>query len=438
MRSTLFYIPHAWGPLPLLGLGWLLLVLVVAFAVKVGYVRYRTGSWARATADWVGWLIALVAIVFLLPRMETSFTDGAGNTYPVGLPVRGYGLFLMLGVLAAVWLTLVRSTKVGLDLDGLLSLSVFTVIGGILGARLFFVIQKWSELPGETVFMKLWEAVKFTEGGLVVFGSFIGGALAVIWWARRRRYRLLVMGDLIVPGLMLGLCLGRLGCFMNGCCYAGVCEGPWPKVRFPRGSLAYMEQLQAGPLLGLEWRGEPDSPAGAEVLAVRPGSWAASTGVKVGDRIRGWKLWTMPPARGTDPAGPSEVYGQLTIAGQTYLLNPELPRHSLPVHPIQLYASLNAGLIAAFLFFLWPNVARDGLVLGAWLVMCGTSRMLEEWIRIDEIGQFGTSLTISQWISLLGMAGGLMVLGYCWQRPPSRASLLGKSRLSEQAEPKLA
>jgi phosphatidylglycerol:prolipoprotein diacylglycerol transferase len=133
-----------------------------------------------------------------------------------------------------------------------------------------------------------------------------------------------------------------------------------------------------------------------------------------------------------------EVYGQVTIAGQTRLLNPELPRRSLPVHPIQLYASLNAGLIAAFLFFLWPNVARDGLVLGAWLVMCGTSRMLEEWIRIDEIGQFGTSLTISQWISLLGMAGGLMVLGYCWQRPPSRASLLGKSRLSEQAEPKLA
>jgi phosphatidylglycerol:prolipoprotein diacylglycerol transferase len=422
MRSTLFFIPHQLGPLPILGFGWVLIAIVIGFLFLIVARRSGGQSWLDASRDWLSWSIAVAVVVFVLPRIETYYPDRNGGFYPVGLPVRGYGLFLMAGVVGAVWLTNLRATKIGLSLDGLMSLSLFTVIGGIVGARLFYVIQKWSELPGSTLMEKLIEAVKFTEGGLVVFGSFIGGALAVILWSVRRRYRLLVLGDLIVAGLMLGLCLGRLGCFMNGCCYGGVCDSP-PGLAFPRGSLAYMDQLQSGELLGLNLETSTDSKWPRIVEKVRPQSWASSEKIKPGSRVESIRAITEPPDLGSDPAGPLRVVAEITVDGRLYRIIDPLPSHSLPIHPTQLYASLNAALICGFLFFLWPNTLRDGVVLGAWLVMCGTSRMLEEWIRVDELGQFGTSLTIAQWISLFGIVGGLILLSFVWKRPLGRHAL---------------
>jgi phosphatidylglycerol---prolipoprotein diacylglyceryl transferase len=428
MRSTLFFIPHELLGLPMFGVGWLLLVLVVAYSMKVVYRRRLGLPWSKAAEDWLGWTVAAAVVIFLLPRLETLYPDADGKMYPVGLPVRGYGLFLMLGVLSAVWITAIRAKPLGLSLDNLMSLSVTTVIGGVLGARLFFVIQKWEELPGATLAAKLFEAVKFTEGGLVVFGSFIGGAVAVIWWSLRRRQRLLVMGDMLAPGLMIGLCLGRLGCFMNGCCYAGVCDNPsLPTVQFPKGSLAYMEQVQSGELLGMKFSGNVYSALGAETVSIQPGSWAEQNALKVGDRVTDLRLSTIPPALGNDPAGPPDVEGKIIVANQTYFIGSQLPKRSLPVHPIQLYASLSAGLTCAFLFTLWPVVRRDGLILAAWLIMAGVSRLLEEWIRIDEKGQFGTELTISQWISLGGILGGGILLIYVCLQPPARRQLARNS-----------
>lgn len=424
MRSTLFFIPHSIGPLPVAGLGWLLIAIIVVFLVGLLQRKLRGLSWSQAIGDWMGWTIAAAVVVFVLPQMEPKLPDGNGGEYVVGIPVRGYGLFLMLGVIGAVWMTWLHARLQGLSVDSLMSLSFFTVIGGLVGARTFFVIQKWSELKGESVVEKLIEAFKFTEGGLVVFGSFIGGAIAVIWWAIHRKYRILVMGDMIVAGLMLGLALGRLGCLMNGCCYGGVCESSMPSVSFPRGSLPYMDQLIAGRLIGLDLKGDPNSARGATIEAIRAGSWAAEQKFKVGDRVASIQAIPIPPPRGLDPAGPMEIEGEITVNDRLYRLDKIVPRRSLPTHPTQLYSSVNAFLICGFLFFLWPNVRKDGIVLGLWLVMCGSSRILEEWIRIDEAGQFGTVLTIAQWISILGIIGGVAILAYVWKKPIGRTKLI--------------
>ncbi len=302
--------------------------------------------------------------------------------------------------------------------DGRLDVAVFVHRDWwVIGARLFFVVQKWSELPGETLTAKLIEALKFTEGGLVVFGSFIGGAVAVIWWSLRRKYRLLVMGDMIAPGLMLGLCLGRLGCLMNGCCYGGVCEAPVPGLSFPRGSLPYMDQLSSGKLIGLTLSESSGLPGGGRIEAIAPGSWAEQNHLNVGDRVDSIRTAIEPPERGSDPAGPPRVFGEVTVAGRMYRLNQTLPGRSLPIHPTQLYASINAGLICGFLFFLWPNVGRDGIVLGLWLVLCGSSRMLEEWIRIDEPDNLELRSQSRSGLASLGCLSGLFYWDLCGIAP---------------------
>ena len=90
--------------------------------------------------------------------------------------------------------------------------------------------------------------------------------MARCWLAGRRssvfihRHRLpgLAFADLIAPGVVLGVGLGRIGCFLNGCCYGGICELPWA-VQFPEGTPAYADQAQLGmiPIHGLVFRGSP-------------------------------------------------------------------------------------------------------------------------------------------------------------------------------------
>ncbi|MCZ7647614.1 MAG: prolipoprotein diacylglyceryl transferase [Planctomycetota bacterium] len=86
--------------------------------------------------------------------------------------------------------------------------------------------------------------------------------------------------------------------------------------------------------------------------------------------------------------------------------------HSLPVHPTQLYGALSAALTAGFLYSFWPRRRYDGQVLGLMLVMAGTTRFFEEFLRADTGAAFphlSATLSIAQWIGL-----GLMVLGAAW------------------------
>ncbi len=421
MRTTLFFIPHEIGPLPVLGFGWALLMLGVFFALSIGIRRSRGVSWNDATADWMSWAIAAAVAAFLLPRIETTFPDGLGGSYPVGLPIRGYGLMLMLGVVSAVGLGYRQANRIGWSLDRLLSLSFATVVGGIVGARIFFVVQKWSELPGDTIFERLYEAFKFTEGGLVVYGSIIGALVTISGWSWWRGYRMLAVADFVVPVFLLGLAFGRIGCLLNGCCYGGICEAPLRAVTFPKGSLPYMDQLISGELLGIRVAKSSGAEGTRTIAEVRPGTWAEKQGLQPGQQLGEIQPDLFPPSKGEDPAGSPHVSAQIAVDRQVLDVTSDLPSRSLPTHPSQIYAAINAALLSGFLFCLWPNVRRDGIVFGLGWAMYGVSRMIEEWIRIDEAGQFGTSLSIAQWISLGGIAAGLTILAIQARKPPGRS-----------------
>ena len=101
------------------------------------------------------------------------------------------------------------------------------VLFGVLGGRLWYVVRSGqiavydgsSVVWGDTIP----KVLKFTEGGLVVYGAFVGGLIGCSIFLIRRELPKLATLDLIVPALAIGMFFGRLGCFMNGCCYGGLC-----------------------------------------------------------------------------------------------------------------------------------------------------------------------------------------------------------------------
>jgi len=103
------------------------------------------------------------------------------------------------------------------------------IVGGIVGARLLFVITYWDQnFSGEP----WWHVLAVWQGGLVFHGGLAGAAAGVVWFARRRQLPLWVLADALAPSLALGHVLGRVGCFINGCCYGLPTGVPWA-VHYP-------------------------------------------------------------------------------------------------------------------------------------------------------------------------------------------------------------
>jgi len=422
VRPTLFYIPHEFLGIPVLGFGWFLAAIVL-FAAAILVTSRKKRSVAKVLEEQgVVWGVAALIVVFLLPQIETRIPMGGAQPWIVGLPIRGYGVMLMLGVVSAMAISMVRCEKAGLSRDAFFSLATWTIVAGMLGSRTFYVIQKWDELAGETIREKLWTALQVTEGGLVVYGSVIGGLIAVAFWCRNNRFPLLVIADCITPAFFIGLAFGRIGCLLNGCCYGGLCETSLPSITFPSGSPAYMDQLVSGKLLGIEAEGDPSGESAPSVVQVKPNSWASENGIQKGQKLIGIKeLQVDGPSRSDSLAAP--VFEATIQVGNRKLqiAGGDLPKRSVSVHPSQIYAAIS-GLVLCLWTILFSTIAkRRGMVIGAGLVAYGVQRIIEEIIRVDEAGQFGTSLSIAQWISIGGIAlgVGLMVVAKTDTAPPA-------------------
>lgn len=417
MRQTLFYLPHSIGPLPMFGLvSWSVIGLLVYIGTLILLSKKHGNIQDVFREGVVNWGIGAVIFGILLPAMETRIPAEAGKELIVGLPVRGYGVMMMIGVACAVWVAKKRVERLGVSLDAFMALALWTVVSGLIGARLFYIVQKWNELGGDTLMSKLWVAFQFTEGGLVVYGSAIGGLIGILIWTYRNRIAPIPLIDAIVPAFFIGLAFGRIGCLLNGCCYGGICESELPTIAFPRGAPAYVDQLHRGLLLGIHTAGNSDHDARIE--RVDPGSWAEGHSIRPGQLMESLEFHPLPPGSAAEMSALPELEGSIEIDRKGFRLQPEdFPRKSLRVHPAQIYAS-----ISAFLLFLWsssiPNWhLRSGLVFGSGLIAYGILRVLEEIIRVDEAGQFGTQLSIAQWISVLGISSGIVLIIMAFRRP---------------------
>lgn len=138
------------------------------------------------------------------------------------LPVYSYGAMISLAVLVAAIFMSRESSREGIDPDNTLEAIIVAVIGGLLGSRILYVILNWEYYRGR------WQDIFFARfEGLTFYGAFLGGVLAVLLWCRWRKINFFKFTDLAAPYFILSYAFGRIGCFLNGCCYGRVSTVPW-------------------------------------------------------------------------------------------------------------------------------------------------------------------------------------------------------------------
>jgi len=139
--------------------------------------------------------------------------------------VAWYGIFVTSGIIAAILYIYFRLRKNGLISDDLIDITFATVIPGILGARIYYVIFHGIKNPGTyTTFM---EIIAIWNGGLAIYGGIIFGALGAIIMLRIKKIRGLAFFDALGPGVMIGQILGRWGNFFNCEAYGAETTLPW-------------------------------------------------------------------------------------------------------------------------------------------------------------------------------------------------------------------
>jgi phosphatidylglycerol:prolipoprotein diacylglycerol transferase len=137
-----------------------------------------------------------------------------------GLKIYTYGVLVALGfVIGIAWI--VREGKIaGIHPDKILDLSFYLILAGLAGSRVLYIITDWERYAARPV-----DVFKIWEGGLVYYGGFIAALVTGFFYVRKKGLSFLKVTDCYMPGLAIGHGIGRIGCFMAGCCYGRETHG---------------------------------------------------------------------------------------------------------------------------------------------------------------------------------------------------------------------
>ncbi len=138
------------------------------------------------------------------------------------LTLHTYGLFVAIGLVTGIIVTIPIGRSHGIDFQKIMDMGLIIIIAGIIGSRLAYVLINFSYYK-----TNLMDIVKLWNGGLVFSGGLIAVLLVMLWYARRISHSLWQIGDLWAPGAAIGQAIGRIGCFMAGCCYGRPTDMPW-------------------------------------------------------------------------------------------------------------------------------------------------------------------------------------------------------------------
>jgi phosphatidylglycerol:prolipoprotein diacylglycerol transferase len=172
-------------------------------------------------------------ILFTIPLSLPYF----GHTE---IPVYGYGVMLVVAFVAAPALAWWRCKREGLDAEVIPDMALWVFLCGLVGARTFYCIEYW----GRDVH-NLWEAFQYWKGGIVYYGGIVGGVIGFFVYRWRHPFPVRPYLDALAPAIAVGTLFGRLGCFLNGCCYGDFCQLPWA-VSFPAHSPAWDQEVRLG------------------------------------------------------------------------------------------------------------------------------------------------------------------------------------------------
>src|SRR5712692_7309863 len=138
-------------------------------------------------------------------------------------PISSFGLFLILAFLVGIVMVRRRAATLGINPDQMIDISLYMIIGGIVGGRLGYVVSNLGTFAQEPLrIITIWQ-----DSGLVFYGALLGGALVAFWHARARQIPLLRFLDIFAPALALGYAVAMIGALLHGLFLGRPTTVPW-------------------------------------------------------------------------------------------------------------------------------------------------------------------------------------------------------------------
>lgn len=158
------------------------------------------------------------------------------------LTINSFGVMAMLAFLIPTLLLRKEVARKGLNPDFANGIAIAAMIGGFVGARIYYIIERWEQFlanPSDYI---------FTGAGLVWYGGLLGGFLAVSWYVHHNKVSILLIADLMAPLLALGQVFGRCGCLLSGDGdYGPPTDVPWA-MSFPKGIIPTEQRVHPTPI----------------------------------------------------------------------------------------------------------------------------------------------------------------------------------------------
>ncbi len=138
------------------------------------------------------------------------------------LMITWHGFFTAVGVLAGIWLVTRFAVERGYTEDDIMSIALWCVVGGIVGARVFHVVDAWQYYAADPIAI-----LRVNEGGLAIWGTIVGGPIGGVLYAWKNGLPVQKLMDICGLGLILGMAIGRLGDVVNGEHHGALASVPW-------------------------------------------------------------------------------------------------------------------------------------------------------------------------------------------------------------------
>ena len=138
------------------------------------------------------------------------------------LTLYSYGLLLAVAYLAGLQLALMRARARGLDGNRVMDLGIWIIVSALVGAKALLLIVDWEQFSRNPR-----ELLSLAQSGGVFYGGLILAVSVALWYIRRHKLPMWTTTDVFAPGIALGHVIGRMGCFLAGCCWGKPAELPW-------------------------------------------------------------------------------------------------------------------------------------------------------------------------------------------------------------------